>query len=213
LILYRRCRAIDELREGLGYETRAEHRVIHYYCTGSKPGETRSDCKVCLRALIRQLAIDLDNLSVAASVQAEYNNRKIDDPSDCRFSGKECERLLKELIQDDPRKMRTTIIVDALDECEDGGYELLNCLKSILSSRPQSIRLLLSSQMHVQVAPYFSENEIQSIEIKPSRTKDDMQNFIKKEMERQRVLKGILDSDRALREQVIKELSIRATGM
>jgi hypoxanthine phosphoribosyltransferase len=152
---------------------------------------------------------------VAASVQAEYDRRKMDDPLDCRFSVKECERLLKELIPNDARKMRITIIIDALDECKDGGYELLKYLKSILSSRPQSVRLLLSSQMHVQVAPYFRDDEIQSIEINPTRTIDDMQNFIKKEMEKQRnsPLKGILDSDQALRGQVVKELSVRATGM
>lgn len=152
---------------------------------------------------------------MATPVQAEYDRHKTDDPSDSGFSVDECERLLKKLIPNDPKEMRVTIVIDALDECEDSGYELLESLKGIVKSRPRSVRLLLSSQMHVRVAPFFGDNGIQSIQIYPARTNDDMQNFIRNEMEKQREtsLKGILHSDQELWAKVAKELSDCAKGM
>lgn len=138
----------------------------------------------------------------------------METPSQCRFSVTQFESLLTQLIPDD-LEMRVTIVIDALDECENSGYELLECLKRILRSRPQSVRLLLSSQMHVQVKPFFLDNEIQSIRIHPSRTQDDMRNFVTKEMEKHSrlSLKGILDSDEVLRKAVAKELLLQAKGM
>ena len=216
LILYHSCKAIDMLHDDQQLEPPGgEHRIIHYYCTGSKPGETRSNCNLCLRALIRQLARDSKTSSVAACVQAEYDKRKMDDSSDSRFSAKECEDILRRLIPRDPAKMRTTIIIDALDECDDHGYELLRSLASILQTRPRSVCLFLSSQMHVEVEPYFKDQGIILIEVNPSNTKTDMQYFIKKEIDKQREdpRPGILKSDEMLCQKVEAALSDHARGM
>jgi hypothetical protein len=151
---------------------------------------------------------------VARPIQAEYDRHKTESPSECKLSVQDSERLLTELIPDDP-KIRITIFIDALDECEDSGYELLTCLQSILERRPHSVRLLLSSQMHVQVEPFFRRSGIESIQIHQTRTTGDMNSFITKEMDKHSKcsLKGILDSDKDLRERVAKELSARARGM
>lgn len=143
--MYSRCRAVDKLLEAQGFEPTGEHRVIYYYCTGSKPGESRSNQNLCLRALIRQLAREPNSLSVAAPIRAEYDERKMDDSSDCKFSVKECEKLLEELIPSNPGILWTTIIIDAIDECEGDGYELLMSLKRLLGSRRRTMRLLLLS--------------------------------------------------------------------
>ncbi len=71
----------------------------------------------------------------------------MDNPTDSSFSTDQCKRLLEELILSDSEKLRITIVIDALDECEDG-YELLKVLSNIVQTRKQSIRLLLSSQLH-----------------------------------------------------------------
>ena len=189
--------------------------MIHYYCTGSKPGETRSNCKQCLRALVRQLASNPNDLTIAPPVQKEYEKLKKDNPTDCRFSITECIRLLKELIPTDPENLHITLVIDALDECEDSGYELLKVLGNLLRSRPQSIRLLLSSQLHVDVGLYFSDNIIQSLQIKHTMTRDDMHNFIEKKMEEKAKNSGdyILNSRKDLYAEVAGELTRRAAGM
>lgn len=153
-----RCRAIEGLLKDSELEPYGNHQVIHYYCTGSKPGETRSNCDLFLRALIRQLARTSSKSLVAGPVQVEYNRQKMENPSQYAISVNHCENLLTELIPDDPG-MRVTVVIDALDECENNGYELLECLKRILRSWPQSIRLLLSSQMHVRVKEFSSTME------------------------------------------------------
>ncbi|KAF7512647.1 hypothetical protein GJ744_000908 [Endocarpon pusillum] len=206
------CRVIEELREEFEYEVHVEHRVIYYYCTGSKPGETRSDCNQCLRALIRQLARKPNDLTIAPSVQHEYQKSKVDDSGDSRFIKPECQRLLQELIPSDPKEMRTTIVIDALDECKDG-YELLEILSSLLKSRPQSIRLLLSSQLHVNVKLRFSDNVIQSLQIRDTMTKDDMHNFIRKKMEAVNSGNYILNSKPDLYAEVAGELTRCGKGM
>jgi hypothetical protein len=152
---------------------------------------------------------------VARPVQVEYDRLKIESPSECKLSVQECESLLTALIPDVPHKRGVTLVIDALDECEDGGYDLLKCLVNILKVRPKSVRLLLSSQMHVQVEPLFHLYGIESIQIHAAETKVDMHNFITNEMEKHSnsSLGGILDSNKTLRETVAKELSARAKGM
>ncbi|ERF72750.1 hypothetical protein EPUS_04803 [Endocarpon pusillum Z07020] len=179
------CRAIEELREDFKYGDHGEHPVIHYYCTGTP------------------------------CVQEEYDKHKLDNPVDCRFSTTECEELLKKLIPSDPKKLRITIVIDALDECEDNGYELLEILGNLLQSRPQSIRLLLSSQLHVRVEENFGDNITESLRVNSTVTKDDMHTFIETEMEKRAKTPGnrILDSRTGLYVEVAGELTNRAMGM
>lgn len=59
------------------------------------------------------------------------------------------------LIPDDSNRLRVTIIIDALDECEDRGNALLQTLNRLVQYRPRSVRLLLSSQMHVEVEELY----------------------------------------------------------
>lgn len=139
----------------------------------------------------------------------------MDDASDCRFSVQECEKILTQLISSDPGKLRVTIVIDALDECEDHGDELLQILSRLVRCRPQSVRLLLSSQMHVDVTAYFKDQGVVSIEVNAAQTNDDMMFFIEEEMNRQRSkpLQGILRTDQELWAKVRMALSHRANGM
>lgn len=215
LILPHRCRAIDEIHGDQGFESHGEHRVIHYYCTGSKPGEARSTRNLCLRALIRQLARLPHTLLMASAIRAEYDKRKMDGSSDCAFTDKECEKLLEELIPNDPERLRFTIIIDALDELEDDDsqcYELLRSLENLVRNRPLSIRLLLSSHKHVRIG---RDRGIVIIDVVPALTKDDMQNFIKGEIERRtdHNYPGFLEHEPDLKEKVEKEISDKAMGM
>lgn len=214
MILYSRCRAIDKLVAAQRFEHPGEHRVIYYYCTGSKPGESRSNHNSCLRALIRQLAIKPNSLSVADDVRYEYGKRRLHDPKDCRFSVKECEELLGKLIPCDAKKLRTTIIIDALDECE-GDVGLLTSLKELLGSRRQTMRLLLSSQIHIPVEDFFRDIGIVSISISPTQTKVDMRYFIHQEIKKQQLdpRPGILKTRPELRKEVEDTLLNRAGGM
>jgi len=152
---------------------------------------------------------------VARPVQAEYDRHKIESPSECKLSVQDCESLLTALIPDVPHERGVTIVIDALDECEDGGYDLLKCLVNVLKSRPKSVRLLLSSQMHVQVERLFQPYGIESVQTHAAQTKVDMHNFITNEMEKhsKSSLGGILVSNNQLRDRVAKELSARANGM
>jgi hypothetical protein len=214
---YDRCKAIERLYEDIQLDPDSKHQVIHYYCTGSKSGETRSSSNLCLRALIRQLARRPNDTLVAQPVQAQYDGHKIESPSECKLSVQECEHLLIALIPDASHERVITLVIDALDECEDSGYELLRCLINIVKARPKSVRLLLSSQMHVQpqVAPVLDPRQIEYIQIHAAQTRFDMDQFISNEMEKhtKSSMGGILNADDQLRHRVAKELSARANGM
>ena len=156
-------------------------------------------------------------MGIARPVLHIYRQRRFDERTACNFSDTDCQNLLLDLISNDPNKLRLMIVIDALDECENNCYELLSSLKSLIRSRPQSVRLLLSSQLHIQDADLTNNGPIVSIQLQLVQTKKDMQAFIKKDMEKQlgkqRGLGGILEQDRQLYDKVGKALLHRAAGM
>ena len=210
------CRAIDDLRSDQGFESRGESRIIYYYCTGSRLGEARSDKNLCLLALIRQLARKSETARIEDIVQSDYIRRKVEDPEKANLTDKECENMLKQLVSMHPHS-RITIVIDALDECDGSRYLLLTCLTNLVKCQPRSIRLFLSSQLHIQDEALLSGGLLNSIGISPAVVKHDMEAFINKEFDDKlnasKGYGGILEKDEILCNEVKRIFKERAASM
>ena len=132
----------------------------------------------------------------------------------------DCQKLLKELIRN-PKILRVTIVVDALDQCHDDGDLILRKLGCLWKSRPEAVRLLLSSQEQVRHTALLQNEGEGPIYVKSSLTKDDIEKFIKTEIKKNLELqsayrghdRGILLQSPRLRKRVEEELIRRARGM
>lgn len=123
-----------------------------FYCSRSTAEPERGNPTEILAALIRQLASSGSDMPIKSPVAKEYEQRKIRADNDCstikKLSLDECTRLILELTQDNP----ATIIIDALDECEEvTWHELLEALDNIIANSAELVRVLVSSRDDVGI--------------------------------------------------------------
>jgi hypothetical protein len=117
-------------------------RLAFFYC--SRKEARRVSPQDVFRSLVAQLALSLDGSSVAESIKRKHKERKqdeLDNPD-----------LLVGLVA---IYQRTTIVVDALDECEDYGG-LLRLLKKVSDGTHGAIKFFFSSRTDVKLFQRFS---------------------------------------------------------
>ena len=127
-----------------------------FYCSRSTAEPERSKPVEIMNAILRQLAhTNLDSPMKAPVIQ-EYETRKRKADDDCfqvrKLSLKECTDLILKLSNDNS----ATIIIDALDECEEATkHELLEALNDIVSRSTELVKVLLSSRDDVVIVSQF----------------------------------------------------------
>jgi hypothetical protein len=190
------------------FQSSSRERLAYFYCSEKEKRPT--DSLAVLRSLIAQLGWQRDGLSVATPLQQTY--AKADQISGAGQLGiPQCSELLQELVHLLPK---TTIVIDALDECSD--YEvLLEVLYEMFRASPEGrhVNILVSSRMHVPVNEWFSG----CLCVGPADNKEDVMNFIATEVQahRNRFLSGrISESDRRdIERRLMSVLSKRAENV
>ena len=127
-----------------------------FYCARSTAEPARAKPVEILCALLRQLCTSNVDKPVKNPVAREYKARKKKAEKDCstikRLTIKECTRLIIELTKDHP----ATIILDALDECEEiTRHELLEALDSIISKSTNVVKIFVSSRDDIDIVSSF----------------------------------------------------------
>jgi hypothetical protein len=196
--------------------TRKTQRLAFFYChqgnsdqsqglrrnIQSSSGE-RPSPEIVLRSLLAQLAWSTDGFSVAERFkQANKDKLNFWDP-------KKCANLLMGLINDFER---TTIIIDALDECADHD-RLLLLLNHVAHESNKELKFFFSSRPNVTVPASFPL--LKMIDLDSERlTANDLENYVKTQvMFREKLLIGtrLLKGEHPeLETELIKTLTERA---
>ena len=101
-----------------------------------------------------------------------------------------------------------TVVIDALDECEDRRNIL-----TLLHQLPSSVRLFVASRNEVDIKSSFqSYSKLWEQEIKPDDIASDIRNYIVRKLE-DHLLQHPDFSDRSLTDTIIKTLVEKANGM
>ncbi|KAL2817567.1 hypothetical protein BJX63DRAFT_102185 [Aspergillus granulosus] len=154
------------------------NRLAFFYC--SKGAGHSSDSLSILRSILAQLSYTSDVEEIPTSVQKRYDNR-LDNVKGGSMSLQDCQNAVIDLASGN---RPITIIIDALDECND--YDtLLRSLKQVYDklSDTSSIHIFFSSRpTHVKVTDYFEPG---SSTVMPviDQSRQEMQWFIKTEIE------------------------------
>ena len=180
--------------------------MAYFYCVRQGQGQSGTDPVVILRSLVRQLAWSLDGSSISPSVRTFYDKWRYEKPGSGHLSLEECSGLLTAMFSS---YSNTTIILDALDECEKP-YELLRALQTIANSTTSQIKLFVSSRLNVNVASVLSH--CGKIDIQSQGTSKDMDIFLHTEVKQgdRHLLKGNFPE---LEDRLIAVLRDRAQGM
>ncbi len=119
--------------------------------------------------------------------------------------------LIIELSQDRPL---TTIIVDALDECDlSSRGDLLDALSGILQDSCGLVKILVSGRADADIVCHFSD--CLNLQIEASQNQEDIENYVNSEVEylinRKKLLRGNVPE--GLKETIARYLREQAKGM
>ncbi|PLB46372.1 hypothetical protein P170DRAFT_215217 [Aspergillus steynii IBT 23096] len=126
--------------------------VAYFYCNRSNAEGERSIPREIIRAILRQLASSDPDVPIKEPVVREYESRKEQaqkDGSSLReLTIEDCTKLIREITRSNP----ATIIIDALDECDQFTcHELLDALHDIVAGSEEVVKIFVSSRDDVDV--------------------------------------------------------------
>ena len=186
-------------------------RPIYFYCIRSPAERERANPVTILGSLVRQLACSASDGTILEPVKELYRSRKQDGFAAGPLTLDESTALIIELSQDRPL---TTIIVDALDECDlSSRGDLLEALSKILQGSRSLVKLLVSSRADADIVCHFSD--CPNLQLEASQNQEDIDYYVKSEVEnlikRKQLLRGKVSED--LKRTIQSVLSEQAKGM
>lgn len=175
----------------------------YFYCSRSDP--VRRETKHILRSYISQLArVPNYPTMMEENIYALYLKAKEERRG---FSTDECEKALIELINFYPR---TTLILDALDECEmDTREALARIFRNLVDEGEGTVKIFIASRKEVDIEEYLGSQRL--VEISTADNKDDIEKYIDVEIAK---IDGVWRAVSAeVKEQVKKMIGEKSDGM
>lgn len=185
--------------------------LAFFYCDRNDPGN--STAEVVLRAIVKQLSSLEQDSDLLKCIVDKYEHAKkagdLSEPLDLD----ECRDLIIKML---PSYSQTNIIIDALDECQQGNRSrLISALTAIMESAQGTnlVKIFISSRDNDDIVLKLSK--LPNIRIDSSDNSGDIGEFIRSEVKNridsQELLRGNVSSD--LRAHVIDTLIQGADGM
>ncbi|KAE9380762.1 hypothetical protein N431DRAFT_477640 [Stipitochalara longipes BDJ] len=194
-------KAIDDIQGSLNSNSNQEGFAF-FYCNRNE-AERREPLSM-LRAFVRQLSTpSSEKHSIQKRLKAYYN--------DCRLKAsqptmKDCKELLLELVNIYPR---TTLVIDALDECEKHKrLELIETLDYILAQASNPVKIFISSRPDGDIKERLKDRA--NIEIDANKNQDDISRFVNSEIVKHRRWRNMPPK---LQTQIVETLQQQSQGM
>lgn len=175
----------------------------YFYC--SRSDTARRDPKSVYQSYIRQLAqLNHYPTGMHKSISDLYRKAKKEQRE---LSITECKAALSELLKSYPR---TTLVLDALDECEVGARkEIVLVLHSLATDAERPVKVYIASRREPDIERSLGSESL--IEIGTSDNKGDIEKYIEQEMTRfdeewESVSQGV-------REEVKRTITDQSDGM
>lgn len=170
-------RVVDWLEEGI-VRANSDEAFAFFYCKRSD--ESRRDPVQILRSIVRQLAAPRTwqgRNEIHEAVDTRYNVGR-DTGTDLNFNA--CREVLKKFVETYPQ---TTIVLDALDECDrDCPYELMSLFDVLLAQASRPVKLFIASRPDGDIREHFSGRSI--IDVRATENHNDICKYIHAEVQK-----------------------------
>lgn len=166
--------------------------VAFFYCSrridaDSQSSYQRNKVDNVVKSLLGQSAVSEDGTQVYNGLEKRYVRDKVKVLGGAALELSECRRIFQDLVRTQP-KTRFTLVIDALDECED--YDgLLEELQSL--PKADNLRFFFYSRLEVDVRRVFKH--VREVTIL-SQNSGDINRFLDIEIPRRRDGCGITDT-------------------
>lgn len=201
-----RSKVIDEFQSQLG--TEQQHAVAYFYCYYREP--TRRDPASALRALVKQLCLVSPSEELPEPILLIYEAREKNGHQSGPLHLNESRDLIVQL---STRFAQTTIVIDALDECNrDTRRDLFDILKHIVAST-KNVRVFVTGRSDGDIRRILCG--FPSHYIEATDNQGDIESYINSEIERCCREKLLLDGDidEGLKSDIVSALREKADGM
>ncbi|CAI0654475.1 unnamed protein product [Colletotrichum noveboracense] len=155
-----------------------DEEVAFFYCSSSDP--TRRDITSILRSYIRQLSELPHRPKSIHRVSYSLYEKKHKIQSDISID--DCEATLVEIINSYPR---TTLVLDALDECRKGTRgQLVQCFKRLVQKSKRLLKVFIASRPEPGISDYLESFRSPQtlVSISTSDNRGDIEKFVTAEM-------------------------------
>lgn len=179
-----------------------DEAVAYFYCNRNEP--SRRDPANVLRSFVKQLSISRNEQAIQEILVEIYKEKQRIGFASAQLTLEEAESLLPNLMQ---AYSRTTLVLDALDECYEGSRsELIRIFGRLIKVSPQ-LKILVSSRRDRDIK--FQLEKESNVGIEAADNHGDITKFVLAEIAQERP-KPISDE---LREQIVKTLLDKSHGM
>ena len=192
-------------------ETGLDPSPAYFYCTRNVAEPKRADPEHILRCIAKQLSYCSTSQSLLLPACTIYNQRARFGDLASPLTLKECTNLIITLTE---HRSSTTIIIDALDECNtDKVHKILDALNRIVRNSQGLVKVFVSSRDDQGLVCRL--NGYYELKIKASHNQGDISTFVHHEtirlVETKRLLYGFVSL--ALKERIEQTLCELAQGM
>lgn len=185
---------------------------VFFYCSRNTAEPERSDPKAILASIVRQLSSLEAGLPLLDPAIKKYKERERTSFASGALNIEESRTLIIQLIE---HYSLTTIVMDALDECDPlTRLDLLEVLESILRDSSQLVKIFLSSRDDQDIVCYLENYP--NLEISSTRNKSDIEAFVNAETNRLVAKKRLLRNSNAkedLKQLIINRVIDQSNGM
>jgi len=195
-----------------GFRAGRNPQPVFFYSSRNRAEPGRSDPKAILASLARQLSALEPGKPLLKPALDLYKKKEAEGFASGSLRIEESCALIIQLIEQYPV---TTIVIDALDECNpEKRCHLLKSLERILRESSGLVKMFVSSRDDHDIV--FRLQRYPNLEIKSARNSDDIAAFVKDQTE-QHIEDGELlqysDSPTEMKELIVKKVIKGANGM
>ncbi|KAJ5657785.1 uncharacterized protein N7484_001434 [Penicillium longicatenatum] len=198
---YLTSKVIDTVKDRINYPLKNEGLAFFYCDRGDKP---RDQPLVILQSLVRQLSTTARN---PESMQIKLKETcKMAREKGTNFRFEQCqEQILSSL----NIYKKTTIVIDALDECDpESRYDLVQALQMFLEKSKNPVKIFISSRPDPVLKNQLDSSP--NVYIQASDNLEDIRKFIDVELDKRAKSRTFLED---LKPQIIAKLLERCQGM
>jgi hypothetical protein len=167
---------------------RNDEGFAFFYCSSSDPG--RRNIYSILRSYIRQLSKISGRPETVHEASYSLYQQKAQIQNEITLEA--CELALEKMINSYPR---TTMILDALDECEKGTRrELGRVFKRLVDKSNRPLKIFVASRMESDIKPHLASatGSQALVEVDTMDNHGDIEKYVKTEMKKWRPYWGTI---------------------
>ncbi|KAH7086732.1 hypothetical protein FB567DRAFT_592603 [Paraphoma chrysanthemicola] len=185
-------------------------RPIYFYCSRNPAEPSRSDPRAILASLAKQLSCGPNGKTLQQHAIKIYEEKESKYFASNELHIDESCQLLEDLTNE---ALQTTIIIDALDECNPTTRQLLiDALERVLKKSSSLVKIFISCRKDHDLVPRLESYP--GLEISSQKNGEDIAKFVKEEIERLVSKKQLLrhSEDKSVMKGLIEKKVIEGAG-